>query len=99
MEKWKFFTLPGLELPLPLVVQPVASRYTDWAIPAPTGRWTKDKVQKPSNSVYAIVVYRNAQKTIRNKFYMQKTRIRQEWIIIYTASVSIHCHSVVSSSL
>jgi hypothetical protein len=35
MEKWKFFTLPGLELLLPLVVQPVASRYTDWAIPAP----------------------------------------------------------------
>jgi hypothetical protein len=29
----KIFTLPGLELPLPLVVQPVASRYTDWAIP------------------------------------------------------------------
>jgi hypothetical protein len=25
----KMFTLPGLELPLPLVVQPVASRYTD----------------------------------------------------------------------
>jgi hypothetical protein len=35
MEKWKFFTLPVLELPPPLVVQPVASRYTDWAIPAP----------------------------------------------------------------
>jgi hypothetical protein len=35
MEKWKFFTLPGLELPPLLVVQPVASRYTDWAIPAP----------------------------------------------------------------
>jgi hypothetical protein len=35
MEKWKFFTLPGLELPLILVVQPVASRYTDWAISAP----------------------------------------------------------------
>jgi hypothetical protein len=35
MEKWKFFILPGLELPLPLVVQPVANRYTDWAIPAP----------------------------------------------------------------
>jgi hypothetical protein len=32
MEKWKFFTPPGLELPLPLVVQPVASRYTDWTI-------------------------------------------------------------------
>jgi hypothetical protein len=31
----KIFTLSGLELPLPLVVQPVASRYTDWAIPAP----------------------------------------------------------------
>jgi hypothetical protein len=30
MEKWKFFTLPGLELPPPLVVQPVASLYTDW---------------------------------------------------------------------
>jgi hypothetical protein len=28
----KFFTLPGLELPLPLVVQPVASSYTDRAI-------------------------------------------------------------------
>jgi hypothetical protein len=32
MEKWKFFTLPGFELPTPLVVQPVASRYTVWAI-------------------------------------------------------------------
>jgi hypothetical protein len=30
MEKWKFFTLPGLE-PRPLVVQPVTSRYTDCA--------------------------------------------------------------------
>jgi hypothetical protein len=29
VEKKKFFTLPGLEL------QPVASRYTDYAIPAP----------------------------------------------------------------
>jgi hypothetical protein len=26
MEKWKFLTLPGLELPALLVVQPVASR-------------------------------------------------------------------------
>jgi hypothetical protein len=34
MEKWKFFALPGLELPLSLVVQPVASRYTDWAVSA-----------------------------------------------------------------
>jgi hypothetical protein len=34
MEKWKFFNLPGLDLPPLLVVQPVASRYTDWAIPA-----------------------------------------------------------------
>jgi hypothetical protein len=31
VEKWKFFILSGLELPLPLVVQPVASRYTDCA--------------------------------------------------------------------
>jgi hypothetical protein len=29
MEKLNFFTLPGLELPPPLVVQAVASRYTD----------------------------------------------------------------------
>jgi hypothetical protein len=29
MEKGKFLTLSGLELPPPLVVQPVASRYTD----------------------------------------------------------------------
>jgi hypothetical protein len=35
MEKWKFFTLPGLELPPLPVVQPVVSRYTDWTIPAP----------------------------------------------------------------
>jgi hypothetical protein len=34
MEKWKFLTLPGLELPLPLVVQLVASRYTEWTSPA-----------------------------------------------------------------
>jgi hypothetical protein len=31
----KMFTLRVLELPSPLVIQPVASRYTDWAIPAP----------------------------------------------------------------
>jgi hypothetical protein len=29
MEKLKFFTLPGIKFLLPLVVQPVASRYTD----------------------------------------------------------------------
>jgi hypothetical protein len=34
MEKWKFFTLPGLELPPLLDVQPIAIRYTDWVIPA-----------------------------------------------------------------
>jgi hypothetical protein len=34
MEKWKFLTLPGLKLRPPSVVQPVASRYTDRAIPA-----------------------------------------------------------------
>jgi hypothetical protein len=34
MEKWKFFTLPVLELSFPLIVRPVASRYTDCAIPA-----------------------------------------------------------------
>jgi hypothetical protein len=35
MEKGKYFTLPGLELPLTLAVQSVVSLYTDWAIPAP----------------------------------------------------------------
>jgi hypothetical protein len=33
VERRKFLTLPGFELD-PLVVQPVASRYTDCAIPA-----------------------------------------------------------------
>jgi hypothetical protein len=34
VEKRTFFTLPGLELD-PSVVQPVANRYTDCAIPIP----------------------------------------------------------------
>jgi hypothetical protein len=34
VEKRKFLTLPELEL-RPPVVQPVASRYTDYATPAP----------------------------------------------------------------
>jgi hypothetical protein len=33
LEKRKFLTLPGLEL-YPSVVQPVASRYTEYVIPA-----------------------------------------------------------------
>jgi hypothetical protein len=36
VEKRKFLTLPGLELP-PLGRQPVVSLYTDCAIPAPYG--------------------------------------------------------------
>jgi hypothetical protein len=41
----KNFTLPGLEPPLPLVVQPVASRYTDYATPAPMWEiWKSDKI-------------------------------------------------------
>jgi hypothetical protein len=34
VKKWNLLTVPGLELDL-TVVQPVASRYTDYAIPAP----------------------------------------------------------------
>jgi hypothetical protein len=34
VEKGIFLTLPGLEVD-PSVVQPVARRYTDYAIPAP----------------------------------------------------------------
>jgi hypothetical protein len=35
-EKIKFLTLPGLGNSNPFVVHPVASRYTDYAMPAPT---------------------------------------------------------------
>jgi hypothetical protein len=35
MEKWRFFYPTGTRTPASLVVQPVVSRYTDWAIPAP----------------------------------------------------------------
>jgi hypothetical protein len=52
MEKWKFFTISGLELPLPLVVQPVASRYTDWAIPAPGLEVNKEKTKYTLMSRY-----------------------------------------------
>jgi hypothetical protein len=41
--KKKFLTVAGLEL-RPLVVQPVASRYTDWAVPAPC-----ESVKMPNN--------------------------------------------------
>jgi hypothetical protein len=34
LEKRKFLTLLGLETPTPSVVQPVASRFTDYPIPA-----------------------------------------------------------------
>jgi hypothetical protein len=43
VEKRKFLTLPELE-PRPLVVQPEGSRYTDYAIPAPTPQGLPAKI-------------------------------------------------------
>jgi hypothetical protein len=59
MEKWKFFTLPGLELPLPLVVQPVASRHTAWAIPAPNYAWLWQSQEKPWSKSTEILKYKS----------------------------------------
>jgi hypothetical protein len=56
-EKIKFLTLPGLELPS--LVQPVASRYTDCAIPAhvckvlPEYTASHSKVRTPNNVPFA----------------------------------------------
>jgi hypothetical protein len=52
MEKWKFFTLPRLELLLPLVVQPVASCYTDWAISA---AWKTQEKMKRLRTPWALM--------------------------------------------
>jgi hypothetical protein len=61
MEKRKFFTLPGLELPPLLVVQPVASCYTDWAIPAQSSENYKTMLSKckmgSKKAKYAIKWY------------------------------------------
>jgi hypothetical protein len=53
MEKWKFLTVPGLEL-LPLSCSArIASRYIDWAIPAPPvekiklNRFRRVYIEKP----------------------------------------------------
>jgi hypothetical protein len=45
VERIKFLTLPGLELD-PSVVQPVASRYTDYTIPAPSSVITSCKLYR-----------------------------------------------------
>jgi hypothetical protein len=50
VEKRKFLTPPGLEF-RPSVVQHVASRYTDYAIPAPTQRFPK-LIQVVGSGVY-----------------------------------------------
>jgi hypothetical protein len=44
LEKRKFLTLPGLELDLS-AVQPVASRYTDYATPAPVCKTLRINLQ------------------------------------------------------
>jgi hypothetical protein len=59
MEKWKFVTLPGLELPSLLVVQPVASRYTFWAIPAPYYRHFFSMVLPAHSGPWPLIQFRN----------------------------------------
>jgi hypothetical protein len=53
VEKKKFLALPGLE-PHPSVVQPVTSRYTDYAIPAPFYK------SRGTNYTYSTSIYFNS---------------------------------------
>jgi hypothetical protein len=56
------FDPPGLELPPSLIVQPVASRSTDWAIPAPL--FTSGIYQKP-----VLILHRTC--PLYRQFYLQ----------------------------
>jgi hypothetical protein len=48
---WKISPLPEFD---PRTVQPVASRYTDWAIPAPTLDWSWDFIAARSTWLAAV---------------------------------------------
>jgi hypothetical protein len=66
VEKRNFLTLSGLEF-RPLVVQPVASRYTDWAIPAPCVSATLTiKILRFSHSLYLRILYGSQEKIRTN---------------------------------
>jgi hypothetical protein len=52
VEKRKFLNLPGLELRPLAVVQPVASRYTDYAIPAPFLSYGRHNLNRTNEAWY-----------------------------------------------
>jgi hypothetical protein len=52
----KIFDPTGTRTPVPVVIQPVASRYTDWAIPAPQGRISRENTSVKAGGKAEIVV-------------------------------------------
>jgi hypothetical protein len=78
MEKWKFITLPGLETRPLSVVQPVASRYTDCAIPAHSINPVVYKSQEWP-AVYYLLIFR-AEPFLRRCQLCSHSRTSQHFI-------------------